>query len=530
MQTIPTPSSVLSGSDTPQTLPLKPVVWTIAASDSSGGAGIQADLKTMFDLGVHGCSAITALTAQNSQGVSKLDVVAPEMLREQLHVLANDLPARAIKLGVLPSIESVGVITQTLQDLVSGVASENSPFVIFDPVLSPTLGASFVSEETRQVFSSLFPYLDLLTPNIPEAEILTGITIIDTRTQYQAAEKLLGMGAKAVLLKGGHGQGDYCQDLLLSSYPIAPNGESHFWLTQQKHPSEHTHGTGCTLSSAIAAFVACGKPLRDAVVLANAYINKGIATAQALDGGDKYGERRGAVAHTGWPKNLRDFPQVSLAPQEINCVPMLACDSTRLGLYPVVDSIEWLQKLLVLGVKTIQLRVKNIPEPALDTMIEQAARLGREHNARLFINDYWQLAIKHNAYGVHLGQEDMADADVDAIRSAGLHLGISTHGEYEFSYAATFKPSYLAIGAVFPTDTKEVIEVGLENLYQWSAILAAHYPLVAIGGINKHNIHSVLKSGVGSIAVVSAITKADNYQTSVDELNRLIAQGSESAS
>ena len=258
----------------------------------------------------------------------------------------------------------------------------------------------------------------------------------------------------------------------------------------------------------------------DAVVLANAYISKGLHHSSALD---EAGEKRGAVAQTGWPNELRYFPQVSYSPEAINYPAMPSCDTLRLGLYPVVDSIEWLEKLLALNVKTIQLRVKNIAPDELEAMVAQAAELGRQYHARLFINDYWPLAIKHGAYGVHLGQEDMVDADVAAIREAGLHLGISTHGEYEFSYAATFKPSYLAIGAIFPTDTKEVIEVGVDNLYSWVDILKNHYPLVAIGGINLKNIDSVLASGVGSIAVVSAITKSDNYHHTVQQLNQAIA-------
>jgi hydroxymethylpyrimidine kinase/phosphomethylpyrimidine kinase/thiamine-phosphate diphosphorylase len=491
----------------------KPIVWTIAASDSSGGAGIQADLKTCFDLGVHGCSAITALTAQNSQGVVALQTTDPAMLHSQLQALAEDLPPRAIKLGVLPDVETVTMVAQQL-------ASLPHTFVVFDPVLSPTLGVSFVDEKTRAAFSQLFPLIDLLTPNIPEAQMLTGITITDTKTQQQAAEALLSMGLKGVLIKGGHSQNALCQDVLLLDRPVTPAGTACFWLSQKKYHTPHTHGTGCTLSSAIAAFVARGKPLKDAVVLANAYIVKGIKTATGLEAA---GEKPGAVAQTGWPDSFIDFPQISLTPEAINRCPMPACDSMRLGLYPVVDSLEWLQKLLPLGVKTIQLRIKEVPADELDSIIAKAVQFGRDYDARLFINDYWELAIKHKAYGVHLGQEDMASADVDAIRCAGLHLGISTHGEYEFSYAATFKPSYLAIGAIFPTDTKEVIEVGLDNLYHWAWILRDHYPLVAIGGINKHNIQPVLKSGVGSVAVVSAITKANDYRASVIELTRVVS-------
>ncbi|ODS23259.1 hypothetical protein AB835_09900 [Candidatus Endobugula sertula] len=483
----------------------KPIAWTIAASDSGGGAGIQADLKTFFDLGVHGCSAITAITAQNTQGVYAVDVTYADSLQQQLRALVVDLPPAAIKIGVLPSVEAVAIVIETLKKL--GHCS-----VIFDTVMAPTFGQAFSSDDLLPIFFELLPYIDILTPNIPEAEKLTGIRIDDCESRQRAAKKLCSMGATAVLLKGGHGEGDYCQDLYLST-------DDTFWLSQQKHQTHHTHGTGCTLSSAMAAFIAQGKSMRDAVVLANAYVNKGIRLAPPLAK-----QKRGAVVQTAWPDDLSAFPQISLTAKEINLAPMPVCESRRWGLYPVVDSVEWLEKLLRLGVKTLQIRVKDMPESALEDIIKKAVELEHQYQARLFINDYWQLAIKYKAYGVHLGQEDVADADMEAIRVAGLRLGISTHGEYEFSYAATFKPSYLAIGAIFPTDTKEVIEVGLSNLYRWAGILDNHYPLVAIGGINQNNIDSVLASGVGAIAVVSAITKADDYIASTAQLNQIISR------
>jgi hydroxymethylpyrimidine kinase/phosphomethylpyrimidine kinase/thiamine-phosphate diphosphorylase len=482
-----------------------PIVWTIAASDSGGGAGVQADIKTLFDLGAHACSAITGITAQNSQGVHHIDVCSDDIFEKQLSALAQDLPPVAIKVGVLLSVSQVLIVSNIIRSL-------QNVCVIFDPVLAPTTGLNFVTEETRDAFNQLLPLVDLLTPNIPEAEMLSGLTISDNASQVAAAQYFIDSGVRAVLIKGGHGSTSFCQDLFVSA-------TQHFWLTQKKQDTHHSHGTGCTLSSAAAAFVAHGKALCDAVVLANAYISKGLRCAITFD---EAGHKRGAVAQTGWPSDLSDFPQVSLQPEAIQQEVFPICDTQRLGLYPVVDTLGWLSKLLAVGVQTLQLRIKDKSAAELDALVKEAVAIGKKYNARLFINDYWQLAIKHNAYGVHLGQEDMVDADVDAMRAAGLHLGISTHSECEFAYAATFKPSYLAIGAIFPTDTKEVVEVGLENLYRWVDILTGHYPLVAIGGINLQNIQSVLQSGVGSIAVVSAITKTDDYASAVQQLTETI--------
>lgn len=128
----------------------------------------------------------------------------------------------------------------------------------------------------------------------------------------------------------------------------------------------------------------------------------------------------------------------------------------RLGLYPVVDSVDWIARLLDWGVSTLQLRIKDPQATDLEQQIQQAIELGRRYQARLFINDYWQLAIKHGAYGVHLGQEDIQTADLDALRQAGLRLGISTHDAAELAEALALKPSYVALGHIFPTQTKEM--------------------------------------------------------------------------
>lgn len=501
---------MMNNSNEKKIMPL-PIVWTIAASDSGGGAGVQADIKTFFDLGVHGCTAITGLTAQNTQGVHQLECASDDSFENQLNALCVDLPPVAIKIGVLLSVSQVRIVSKVVSKIIREI---DNVFVVFDPVLAPTAGINFTSDATRNAFNKLYPLIDLLTPNIPEAEMLSELSIRNNDERQAAACYFMDKGVSSVLIKGGHGNTQYCQDMLVSN-------SGTFWLSQQKQNTIHSHGTGCVLSSAIAAFVAQGKAVCDAVVLANAYINKGIRLATTFD---EQQHKRGAVSQTGWPSDLGDFPQVSLAPEAVNREAFPVCDTQRLGLYPVVDSVDWLRKLLAIGVKTIQLRVKNIPDAELAKMIEQAVTLGKRYDARLFINDYWQLAIKYNAYGVHLGQEDMVDADVDAMRAAGLHLGLSTHSECEFAYAATFKPSYLAIGAIFPTDTKEVVEVGLENLYHWSDMLHGHYPLVAIGGIHMNNIHSVLQSGVGSIAVVSAITKAGDYTAATQQLAHIVQQ------
>ncbi|WP_145532115.1 thiamine phosphate synthase [Yersinia kristensenii] len=201
----------------------------------------------------------------------------------------------------------------------------------------------------------------------------------------------------------------------------------------------------------------------------------------------------------------------------------------RLGLYPVVDSVLWIERLLAAGVTTIQLRIKALEDAQVEQDIAAAIELGKRYQARLFINDYWRLAIKHGAYGVHLGQEDLETTDLAAIQQAGLRLGVSTHDEHELAIAKAVRPSYIAMGHIFPTQTKQMPSSpqGLAVLKQM-VDNTPDYPTVAIGGISVERVPAVLATGVGSVAVVSAITQADNWQQATARLLHLI-EGKERA-
>ncbi|WMY74158.1 thiamine phosphate synthase [Buttiauxella selenatireducens] len=200
----------------------------------------------------------------------------------------------------------------------------------------------------------------------------------------------------------------------------------------------------------------------------------------------------------------------------------------RLGLYPVVDSVEWIARLLGAGVRTIQLRIKDKHDEDVEADIVAAIKLGQQYEARLFINDYWKLAVKHRAYGVHLGQEDMDVANLDAIRDAGLRLGLSTHDNMEMDRALEARPSYIALGHVFPTNTKQMPSSpqGITQLAKHIKTLG-DYPTVAIGGISIERVPSVLATGVGSVAVVSAITQAPDWQAAAAQLLSLVGAGDE---
>lgn len=200
-----------------------------------------------------------------------------------------------------------------------------------------------------------------------------------------------------------------------------------------------------------------------------------------------------------------------------------ASTEKKLGLYPVVDSIEWIERLLKTGVTTLQLRIKDKQPEDVEQEIIGAIKLGKQYHARLFINDYWQLAIKHQAYGVHLGQEDLDIADLNAIKHAGLRLGISTHDEAELQKAKALSPSYIALGHIFPTTTKEMPSKpqGLKAL-KHQVEQTPDFPTVAIGGISLERVPDVVATGVGSVALVSAITKAPDWQQVTRKLLELV--------
>lgn len=219
---------------------------------------------------------------------------------------------------------------------------------------------------------------------------------------------------------------------------------------------------------------------------------------------------------TAWPAGLNALPRIDGLPSFTAAFP--ACQAP-LGLYPVVPDVSWIERLLELGVTTVQLRIKT-PGPDLHEQIGRAIEAGQRHGAQVFINDHWREAIELGAYGVHLGQEDLHVADLDAIAAAGLRLGLSTHGFYEMRVAEHFRPSYMALGAVFATSTKEMATapLGLQRLARYVDTIAGAYPTVAIGGIDLTALPSVLSTGVDSAAVVRAVTDADDLAASVASL------------
>jgi hydroxymethylpyrimidine/phosphomethylpyrimidine kinase len=251
-----------------------PRVLSIAGSDSSGGAGIQADIKTATALGAYAMTAMTAVTAQDTLGVHATHLLPPELVRAQIIACLDDIGADAIKIGMLGS----GAIASAVADALYEYA-QNIP-VVLDPVLISTSGTLLLDEAGVDILRErLIPLATLVTPNIPEAEILTGIRYAGPLDIVRAGEALLKMGAKAVLLKGGHAQGDMLIDTLMTG------SRTHIFESPRIH-SKHTHGTGCTYAAAIAVELAKRVSLEKAVGRAHQYVHDAIAAAPGFGRGN----------------------------------------------------------------------------------------------------------------------------------------------------------------------------------------------------------------------------------------------------
>ena len=254
-----------------------PIALTIAGSDSSGGAGIQADLKTLAALGVYGASVITALTAQNTTGVSAIHDVPPDFVAAQIDAVFSDLAVKAVKIGMVSQ-------SATIEAVVAGLDRWKPEHIVLDPVMVATSGSHLLATDAVELLGKeLLPRATILTPNLPEAAALLGEPIAtDHAAIERQAIKLLRLGARAVLIKGGHGEGAESID-----YLVTPDAMKVF--SAPRIATKNTHGTGCTLSSAIAAGLAKGLSLEAAVDVAKRYVTAAIAAADTLAVGHGHG-------------------------------------------------------------------------------------------------------------------------------------------------------------------------------------------------------------------------------------------------
>lgn len=466
------------------------IVWSIAGSDSGGGAGIQADLRTMHDFGVHPCTAITALTAQNSLGVTSIEFCSKKVFQDQLNALNDDLPASVIKIGMVGNSELIEV----LDDFLAGYRG----FVVCDPVMIATTGAQLLEKNAQKhLIERIVPYSHLITPNLHEAGLLTGKKVNSLESMAECAEAIWQLTGRAVLLKGGHGFNGLSHDYFYDE-------NNRCWFSNLRLDNRNTHGTGCTLSSAIASCLSLGYSLLDAIVLARMYVHKGIRL------GKQFGRGAGPVGHCGFPDSQIDLPVVNSYPvSELNSKKFPRFDPKN-GIYALIKDHQELKQLLSSGIETFQLRIKDRPIDEVKSEAAKSAAIAREAGVQLFINDYWELAIETQAHGVHLGQEDLSNVDFDKLRTSGLQLGISTHNFYEIAIAHQYRPSYIAVGPIYETKTKVVKEPPKGEKMLAAVCKMLDYPVVAIGGITPDKFDLLKSCGVAAIAMSSSLKGSQN--------------------
>lgn len=334
---------------------------------------------------------------------------------------------------------------------------------------------------------AILPKNSLLILEMSDLERLTKHKLASALDVERAVAQLADLGARDVLILGFSPDSSWCY---------------HFWMGQQEClwlsqacPFIASPQFKTIYATSLGAFLALKFSRLDAITLATMYTNQAVRCG-ASD-----------LFIGTFPESQTDIPYLSNEP--VTLQPQPFAPSPKLGLYPIVDDLYWVEFLLKAGVRTIQLRIKGRPQD-LSRTITEAIKLANNYQALLFINDHWELALQLGAKAVHLGQEDLLHADLHALRQQGIILGVSTYSYAEVAKAHAVNPSYIAIGPIYETQSKDlaVSAQGIEGLKRWCRTL--NYPLVAIGGISAARAKAVAATGVAGIALISAITQAED--------------------
>lgn len=480
---------------------MKDILLTIGGLDSSSGAGIQADIKTASDIGVNIATVVSCVTAQNSMNILDIQEVSAKSFSQQLNAIVDDFHIKVIKSSVLVSIEQIDI-------LINFIKTFKEVIYICDPIMFSTTGKQLVSRGIVEYARlNLYPLADILTPNLDEAKILledTDFSVLESSDNIaEAIQKKYH--CKNVFLKGGHSiKKNICIDFYYS------NNDFNYSLVSSKY-KENTRirGTGCTLSSAIASFLVQGFDINNSLVLAKSYITNAIKNSQKITiTANHLAIKDSLNFNSDFPRIYFDKVFSNLKFRPIN----------KVGFYPIVDNADKIPRLAKLGVKTIQLRIKEKDIGYVEKNIVKAVEHQNKYQLQLFINDYYQLAIKHGAFGIHLGHEDLlklfyTDRDtLFKISNSNIALGLSTHDYYELAIALAIKPTYIALGPIYPTTTKQMKfkPQGLSKIHQWLDILDV--PLVAIGGIKKEHLKAIKNIGVNGVSVVSLVDEISDCE------------------
>lgn len=457
-----------------------PVILSVGAVDKHLIIGSEQNNSAYFEPGVQQILVNSCTISTHANGTYQAEPVDDELFAEQL-VAVESIKIDTIEIGLLVSIFQVNLLVEFLQ--------ARQVVTLYCPFFLPDSQIGFDNTAIVDLLRlRLLGLCDLVIINVATRGLLVRLDAVSNEPVKDVAHSLLGLGAKAVLFNGVKSSRSQRRSEYFFDSTTAFELQSPVTEVLQNSP------TGDGFAFALAALVAKGHLLVDAIVKGLTTRNREMRVGSKTRlGSDQQGDIPLLLARDSIGQDVSRFP---------------SCGEQALGLYPVVDRASWLERLLPLGVSTIQLRVKDLQGDALHNEIARAVEIAQRYDCRLFINDYWELAIECGAYGVHLGQEDIDSANLSAIHVAGLRLGLSSHCHYEVARCLAIGPSYIAIGPVFPTTTKIMPWTihGIEGLSYWQGTL--EYPLVAIAGIKPGNIADVVATGVSGVAMITAITES----------------------
>ncbi len=444
----------------------------VGGIDSSGAAGLAADMRAAAGLEVDAATVASAVTVQST---SRCDAVHPldaDILAAQMAAAARDVVPTVIKTGLLATSAQVRVVADTVR---RWRAQGHSVDLIVDPVLAASSGATFFDAAAIETLTAeLLPLANLATPNAEETRQLPDLS-----------------STCLVLHKGGHAHARTVVDTIHDGMRV--------WSLSTPRRDGTWRGTGCSLAAAIAAARALGHDWLDAIVAGRSWLHGAVRRGAAAAHGP------GRLSPMAWRDvTSDDVPDLWFGRRlDVRFVPLVA----PIGVYPIVARAAEMPALVAAGVRTLQLRVKDLSGTALKNEIRAAVALAGSAT-QLFVNDYWREALELGAYGVHLGQEDLDTADLEAIAASGLRLGISTHSYAEAARAKSLSPSYIALGPIKPTTCKSMRfgPQGMPRIAEWRRLFAA--PLVAIGGLKREDLTEVRALGADGAAVISGIVSA----------------------
>lgn len=471
-----------------------PRVLTIAGSDSGGGAGIQADLKTFTVLGTYGTSVITAVTAQNTHQVTGVYPMTAEQVDAQLDAVLTDIETDVVKTGMLVNADIVQTVARRLAKHI-GDNSRGGPRsvdLVVDPVMiaksgDPLLEAASVTALQKQ----LLPLATVVTPNIPEAAALTGLKVHSRDDMIAAGRRLLAFGVRAALITGGHLSGDQADDVLVTADEVR-------WFPATKIYTPNTHGTGCTLSAAIAAGLAHGLHLVEAVQQAKEYITTAIAKAPDIGSGS------GPTNHLAWLKR----PQTNVPKRQPPGAPL----EEWLALYVIVDGktpLNLVEQLLDAGVGSIQLRDKKLSRGEQVHVARQLQNICRAKDALFIVNDHVDVALAVGADGVHIGQDDLPLREARLLLGPDALIGVTVKTVSEAKAAAAAGADYVGVGPIYHSLTKPGrAPLGPEAIVRIRESVSI--PQVAISGIGPGRAAPVIEAGAAGVAVISSVLAADD--------------------